>query len=257
MAPSRLFDLDQRAGKILGMEEQHRLAMRADLRLAVTEHARAFLDELVTRGEDVDHLVADMMDAAVGVALDEFCNRRGLAQRLDELDLGVGQRHEHGDHAVLGQRHGFRNRGAERAAIDLCGLLRVLDRDRHMIEPAQHGSLPYTSRTWTKHSGFLPHSSLTAARTARRTDSASASGSRRRARGRPSTVNTTTSNTISSSTSPAAFFSGMPIRSTSGSSTSSPFSVMATATKAQPANPILRRSTTARDLASSRIVPSL
>src|SRR5690349_18521791 len=239
------------------MEEQHRLAMRADLRLAVAKHARAFLDQLVTRGEDVDHLVADMMNAAVGIALDELRNGRSLAQRLDELDLGIGQRHEHGDHAVLGQRHGVRNRGAECAAIDLCRLLRVLDRDRHMIKPAQHGSLPHTSRTWTKHSGFLPHSSLTAARTARRTDSASASGSRRRARGRPSTVDTTTSNTISSITSPAAFFSGTPTRSTSGSSASSPLSVTAMATKAQPANPIRRRSTTARDLDSSRIAPSL
>src|SRR6185436_3482693 len=63
------------------------------------------------------------------------------------------------------------------------------------------------------------------ARTARRTDSAIASGSRRRARGRFSTVETTASNTISSITSPAAFFSGMPTRSTSGSSASSPLSV--------------------------------
>ena len=43
----------------------------------------------------------------------------------------------------------------------------------------------------------------------------------------------------------------------SGSSASSPFSVTARATKAQPENPIRRRSTTARDLESSRMLPSL
>src|SRR5204863_9113570 len=117
---------------------------------------------------------------------------------------------------MLRQRHGLRDLSAECPAVDLCSLLRVLDRDGHMIEPAQHVVLPaladYTSRTWTKQSGFLPHSSLTAARTARRTDSASASGSRRRARGNPSTVDTTASNTMSSSSSPSAFFAGMPTR---------------------------------------------
>jgi len=70
-------------------------------------------------------------------------------------------------------------------------------------------------------------------------------------------VETTASNTMSSKGSPARFFSGMPTRSTSGSSTSSPCAFMAKATKAQPENAMRRRSTTARDLESSRIVPSL
>ena len=38
---SRLFELDQRAAEILRVQEQHRLAVGADLRLAVAEHARA------------------------------------------------------------------------------------------------------------------------------------------------------------------------------------------------------------------------
>ena len=38
---SDLLDLDQRADEVLGMQEQHRLAVRADLRLAVAEHPRA------------------------------------------------------------------------------------------------------------------------------------------------------------------------------------------------------------------------
>jgi hypothetical protein len=82
------------------------------------------------------------MDAAVGVALEEFGDRRSLAERLDEFDLGIGQRHEHGDDAVLRQRHRSGNVGAECRAVDPGGLLGVPDRDRDMIEPAQHDDTP-------------------------------------------------------------------------------------------------------------------
>src|SRR6266850_5820193 len=143
---SGLFDFDERAGKVLRMEEQHRLAMSADLRHAVAEDARALADQLVARRDDVGHVIADVMDAAVGVALDEFGDRRSLAERLDELDLGVGQRHEHGDDAMLRQRHRAGDFSAERAAMDFCGLFRILDRDRNVIEPAQHDTpLPASS----------------------------------------------------------------------------------------------------------------
>ncbi|MEY9691729.1 hypothetical protein ABH976_002875 [Bradyrhizobium ottawaense] len=108
----------------------------------VAEHPRALLHQRVARGDDVDDLVADMVDAAVGIALEEFCDRRGLAERLDEFDLGVGERREHGGHAVLWQRDSLRNLGAERGAIDPGGLDGVLGRDRDMVEPAQHVSSP-------------------------------------------------------------------------------------------------------------------
>jgi hypothetical protein len=42
-----LLDFDQRADKILRMQEEHRLAVRADFRLAVAEHARALRFEPV------------------------------------------------------------------------------------------------------------------------------------------------------------------------------------------------------------------
>ena len=38
---SGLLELDQRAAEVLGVQEQHRLVVGADLRLAVAEHARA------------------------------------------------------------------------------------------------------------------------------------------------------------------------------------------------------------------------
>ena len=57
------------------MKEQDRLAVGADLRLPVAEHARALRLELVARRKNVVDLVADMMDAAVGVAVEEFGDR--------------------------------------------------------------------------------------------------------------------------------------------------------------------------------------
>ncbi len=60
------------------MEKQHRLAVGADFGLTIAEHARALSDQPVARGDDIRHIVADVMDAAVGVALDEFCDRRSL-----------------------------------------------------------------------------------------------------------------------------------------------------------------------------------
>src|SRR3974390_1708377 len=81
---SGLFDLDQRAGKILRMQKQDRLAMRADPRLAVAQHPRAFPDQRIARGDDVGNLIADVVNPAVGVAFEEFGNWRCFAKRLDE-----------------------------------------------------------------------------------------------------------------------------------------------------------------------------
>ena len=83
------------------------------------------------------------MDATLGIALEEFRDRRIVAQRLDELDLGIGQCHEHGDDPVLRQRHGLRDLGAESRAVDLRRLLGIPDRDRYMIEPAEHRVPPF------------------------------------------------------------------------------------------------------------------
>ena len=46
-----LFQFDQRSLKILRVQEQHRLAVRADFRLPIAQDARARLAELVARGK--------------------------------------------------------------------------------------------------------------------------------------------------------------------------------------------------------------
>src|ERR1700750_138056 len=82
-APSRLLDLHQRAAEVLGVQEQHGLAVGADLRLAVPKHPGTLCLELVTGGADVLDLVADVVDSTIRIALEELRNRGGLSQRLE------------------------------------------------------------------------------------------------------------------------------------------------------------------------------
>jgi hypothetical protein len=72
---SGLLQLNESPAKIFGMQEQHRLAMRADLWLAIAEHTGSLPFQLVSRGDDVIDLVADVVDAPVGIALEELRNR--------------------------------------------------------------------------------------------------------------------------------------------------------------------------------------
>src|SRR5689334_7891071 len=91
IAALHLLELDQGAEEILGMEEQDRLAMGAEARLAIPQDPRPLPGQPVARGADVGDLVADMVDAAAGIAGEESGDRRRLAERMDELDLGIGQ----------------------------------------------------------------------------------------------------------------------------------------------------------------------
>ncbi len=145
------------------MQKQHRLAMRADFRLAVAEHARALCLQGIAGGADVGHLVADVVDAAVGIAFEEFGDRRALAERLQQFDLGVGQRDEHGGDAVVGLLHLGRDFRAQRVAIDLRRLGDVAHRDGDVIETTDHrlplvlaSAAHHTVKTCTWHIGFLP-----------------------------------------------------------------------------------------------------
>ena len=131
-----LLDFDKRAGKVLRMQEEHGLTVRPDLGNAIAEHPRAFPDQTIARRNDVRHIVADVMNAAVRITLQEFGNRGSFSQRLNEFDLGVGQSDKDGDDAVLGQRHCGRYLGAKCRAIDFGGLLGIPNRNRHVIQPA-------------------------------------------------------------------------------------------------------------------------
>ena len=99
--PLHLLQLDQRPIEILGVEKQHRLAVRADLRGAVAQRAGAGLRQLIPRGDDVVDLEAQMVHAAVGVVPQILRDRRIGAERLQQLDLRVRQFDERHGHAML------------------------------------------------------------------------------------------------------------------------------------------------------------
>src|SRR4051794_22154577 len=92
---SSLLELDEGAAKILRVQKKHRLAVGADLRLRPAEDAGAGRHQPVARGADVLDLVADVVDAAARAALEEGGDGRAFPQGLQQLDLGVRQRHEH------------------------------------------------------------------------------------------------------------------------------------------------------------------
>src|SRR5208282_1555125 len=136
--PSHLLDLDQRAGEVFRVQEQDRLAMGADLRLAVAEHPRALGLELVAGGDDVSDLVAEMMHAAFGIALEEFCDRRIGAQRMQQFDLGVGEFDERHRHAVVGLGLRGGDMRAERLAIGPRGRFKIGDGDSDVVQFSDH-----------------------------------------------------------------------------------------------------------------------
>src|SRR5689334_13228630 len=120
------------------MQEQNRLAVCADLRLAVAEYARTLRLERIARGADVRNLVAEVMDAPIRVTLEKFGDRRVGTERLEQFDLGIGQRDKNRRHPVVGLWHPRRHLGAERFAIDLRCLGYVAHGNCNMVETADH-----------------------------------------------------------------------------------------------------------------------
>ena len=84
------------------MQKQHGLAVCADLRSAVAEHASPLGLQLVARRDDIIYLVAYMVNPAVGRFFEKFRDRRAFAERLEQLDLGIRKLDENDGNAVLG-----------------------------------------------------------------------------------------------------------------------------------------------------------
>ena len=116
-----LFEFDERPAKVLRMEEENRLAMRANFRFPIAKYARAFCNELLAGGLDVVDLIADVMDAAFRVAFEELRDRGVSAERLQQLDFRIRQGDEDCRNPMVGLRHRFRNSRAQSVAINGCG----------------------------------------------------------------------------------------------------------------------------------------
>src|SRR5208282_6143360 len=123
------------------MKEEYRLAVGADPGLAVSKHAHALGSEPVPRQSDVGDFVADVMNAARGVACEKGRNRRIRPERVQEFDLRVRQFDEDGGDAVGRHIDGWRHLGPERVAVKCrCGG-QIGHGDRDMIESADHSTL--------------------------------------------------------------------------------------------------------------------
>ena len=97
-----MLELNKDSVAILGVQEHDRLAVRADLGLRSEAPDLVGLDRL-DGIVDVVHLDADVVEAAVLVALKEGADRALLAEWVQELQLGVAEVNKDGRHAVLGE----------------------------------------------------------------------------------------------------------------------------------------------------------
>src|SRR5262249_7342890 len=118
------------------MQEQNRLAMGADFWLAVPEHPGAGRLERGARGANVAHLVADVVNAAVWIALEKFGDWRAVTQGFKQFDFRIRQSDKHGRDAVVRLRHGGRDIGAEHVAVQRGSLADIPHRNGDVVELA-------------------------------------------------------------------------------------------------------------------------
>ena len=97
--------------------------------------------QLIAGGQNVFNLVADVMNAAIGVAFQKLGDRGVVAQGFEKLDLGVGQFDEHHRDAVLGLLGRFGDLGAQRVAIGRDRCVQIAHGDGHVIETSDHDCL--------------------------------------------------------------------------------------------------------------------
>jgi len=131
--------------KILRVEKEHRLVVRAQPRLAIAEHSRAFRPQPIPRFDDVVDLVSRCGAFRPPGALEKGLYRRGRAERLEQLDLGVWQLDKDDGDAMRRQRAWFGDASAEGLPVDRARRRDIRNGDRDMVELANHGwKLPLT-----------------------------------------------------------------------------------------------------------------
>jgi hypothetical protein len=113
----------------------------AEPRLAIAQNARTCGPQSVARGDNVVDLVAEVVHAAGRVLVEKAAHRGIGPERLQELDLRVGQLDKDDRHAMRRQRLRRRYAGAERVAVHRGRRGQVRHHDRDMVEPADHRRL--------------------------------------------------------------------------------------------------------------------
>ncbi len=120
---SDLFEFHKAAVEILGMQEQNRFAVGTDLGFARSKNPRTGFLKVIARGENVVHLITDVVNAARRVLVQKSLDGAVFAQRIEQFDLGIGQFDEHHGYTVVGFILRGTNLGPQRAAVLFrCGL---------------------------------------------------------------------------------------------------------------------------------------
>jgi hypothetical protein len=135
-----LLEFDQGSGKIFGTQKKDWLAMCPNCRASITEDARACPFQLLARRKNVGDLEAEMMNRPARIFSQEIGDWGMLAERFDQLDLGVFELDESHCHAMSWQGQGPAHPGAERVAIDRARGHKVSDRDGDMIQSSDHAN---------------------------------------------------------------------------------------------------------------------
>src|SRR5262245_39532839 len=117
----RLFELDERAQKILRVHERDAIAVNIVLRLASAEDLRAVRRKRTRGALDAIDVETEVMDAAGRIALEKLRNRRARARRLHQLEAGIAKIDPGNAHALLHVRLG-------RARLQAIDRLQSLDR---------------------------------------------------------------------------------------------------------------------------------
>src|SRR5262245_28461841 len=143
MVSSRLvlLELDQRAEKIAGMEEGDWLARDVVLRPAFTKNADAVFGKSVRGFLYVVDPEAEMMNAALRIALEEFGDRRVGPRRLHQFDLAVAEFDIGEAYALLDVLHARPNREPVFRVELPRRRFEIRHDDRDMTQSGDHGQV--------------------------------------------------------------------------------------------------------------------
>jgi len=125
--------------KKLGADERDALAGDIVLRLAAAQHAHAILRQAAHGVLDVIDAEADVVKAALRIALEELGNRRIWPRRLDQLDLGGAELDIGEPHALLGVLHARSDRKSVGLMKPPRGRLDIGHDDGNVVQTGDHG----------------------------------------------------------------------------------------------------------------------
>ena len=112
--------------------------MRPNFRLTAAQHPRPLALQLRARREDVVHLVADVMNAARRIFIQEILDWRALTERKQQLNLCIWQLDENNRHTVIWFILWRANFCTQSCFILRRSRLQIRHCNCHVIEPSNH-----------------------------------------------------------------------------------------------------------------------